>query len=225
MGEERILKDISLDVMQGERLVVLGESGSGKTSLLRLVAGFVAPDTGSVWLGGVIASRDGDIILPPERRNIGMVFQDLALWPHMSVRGNVEFGLRARGFPGAEREGRVRDILAILDMENLMDRMPGQLSGGQRQRVALARALVYEPEILLMDEPLSNLDSELGVRIRHELIELHHRLDFTLVYVTHNREEAMDIATNAVVLDNGRLNHLEKDQILPGQCRQKGLMP
>ncbi len=202
--EGKVLDGLSLGVEAGERLVILGPSGCGKTTLLRLIAGFIAPDTGSIHLEGVPVSRAGRILTPPEKRHLGMVFQDLALWPHLSVRGNIEFGLRARGLPRKERARKVRDMLGLVGLEGLEARRPHQLSGGQQQRVALARALALEPRILLMDEPLSSLDPALNLRMRREILRLQEQLGFTLLYVTHHREEAFDIATRVVFMHRGK---------------------
>ena len=201
---ERVLDDFSLEIDEGERIVILGPSGCGKTTILRLIAGFIAPDTGTVSIAGEVVSRDGRIIRPPEERNIGMVFQDLALWPHLSVKGNIEFGLKARGLPRAERRRRVQEVLDLVGMAGFEGRGPAELSGGQQQRVALARALALEPRVLLMDEPLSSLDPELNVRLRREILGLQARLGFTMVYVTHDREEALDMATRVVSMRQGR---------------------
>jgi len=207
-NREKVLDNISLEIDEGERIVILGPSGCGKTTVLRLIAGFIAPDTGAISLKGELVSRDGRIIRPPEQRNLGMVFQDLALWPHLSVKGNIEFGLKARGLPRIERERRIRETLNLVGMAGFEDRKPAELSGGQQQRVALARALVLEPRVLLMDEPLSSLDLELNVRLRKEILRLQEKLRFTLLYVTHDRNEAVDIATRVVSLKQGRVDHV-----------------
>ncbi|MFV1959726.1 MAG: ABC transporter ATP-binding protein, partial [Planctomycetota bacterium] len=185
--------------------VILGPSGCGKTTILRLIAGFIAPDTGSVSIDGKLVSRGGRILESPERRNVGMVFQDLALWPHFSVKGNLEFGLKAKGFRKVERERRVGEALDLVRLADYGRRKPAELSGGQQQRVALARALVLEPKVLLMDEPLASLDEELNVRLRTEIVGLQGRLGFTLVYVTHDRGEALDVATRVVSMRRGRI--------------------
>jgi len=201
----KVLHDVSIDIEKGERVVIFGPSGCGKTTILRLIAGFIAPDSGSIFIDGELVSRDGKIIKPPEHRNLGMVFQDLALWPHLNVRGNIEFGLKARGVPKAEREKRIRAILELVGMAEYADRKPAELSGGQQQRVALARALAVEPEVLLMDEPLSSLDEELNVRLRREILGLQEKLGFTMIYVTHDRDEAYEIATRVVSMREGRV--------------------
>ena len=203
--DHRLLKDFSLSVKSGERLVLLGPSGCGKTTILRLIAGFMAPQQGSILLEGKTVSRDGAILVAPEHRNLGMVFQDLALWPHLSVKGNIEFGLKARKVPRQTRELKIREILTLTGLQGYESRMPSELSGGQQQRVALARALVLEPHILLMDEPLSSLDWELNRRLRQEILALQQKLGFTMLYVTHNREEAFEIATRVVILERGEI--------------------
>jgi len=202
---EKALDNVSLGIEKGERIVILGPSGCGKTTILRLIAGFIVPDTGSISLAGELVCRDGRMITPPEQRNLGMVFQDLALWPHLSVKGNIAFGLKARGIQKSEREGRIREVLALVGMTGFKDRRPAELSGGQQQRVALARALVLEPRVLLMDEPLSSLDQELNIRLRKEILGLHEKLGFTLLYVTHDRDEAFDIASRIVVMRYGQV--------------------
>ena len=208
-NSERVLGNVSLEIDEGQRVVILGPSGCGKTTILRMIAGFTAPDTGSISIAGELVSKDGRVIKSPEHRNVGMVFQDLALWPHLSVNGNIEFGLKARGVSKAQRRERVREILELVDMESYADRRPAELSGGQQQRIALARALVLEPKVLLMDEPLSSLDLDLNVRLRKEIVRLQRRLAFSLLYVTHDREEAFDIATQVVSMKQGRIDNVE----------------
>lgn len=199
--QTRVLDSISLEIEEKERIVIFGPSGCGKTTLLRMIAGFVAPDTGTVFIEGELVARDGSIFKEPQERNLGMVFQDLALWPHLSAEENIAFGLKARGISGDERKERIEAILTLVDLAGYEKRRPSQLSGGQQQRVALARALVLEPKILLMDEPLSSLDTALNVRLRREIVILQEKLGFTLIYVTHNEEEASDIATRLVKID------------------------
>ncbi len=195
-----VLEDLSLHVEAKERLVVVGPSGCGKTTLLRIVAGLEAPDRGRVVIAGKVVSADGRILVEPKDRQIGMVFQDLALWPHMSVAGNLEFGLRVRGVARRERGVRVERMLREVGLEGYRNRRPSSLSGGERQRVALARALVLEPKIVLMDEPLSSLDEALNIRLRRLIVQLQERLGFTLLYVTHNKDEASQIATRLLRL-------------------------
>ncbi len=197
--------DFCLEVEKGERVVILGHSGCGKTTVLRLLAGFVPPDRGKILIENEVVSIDGKILKEPEERNIGMVFQDLALWPHMTVKQNLEFGLKARGIKKEEREKRVKQILKLTQIEEFKNEKPSKLSGGQQQRVALARALVLHPKILLMDEPLSSLDFELNIRLRREILKLQKEIGFTLLYITHNREEAFDIASRIIIMKNGKI--------------------
>jgi len=201
---EKVLDEVSLEIDKGERIVILGPSGCGKTTILRLIAGFIAPDQGKISIAGKLVSRDGRLLIPPERRNVGMVFQDLALWPHFNVKHNIEFGLKAKGYARAERNQRIESVLELVGMAGYANRRPDELSGGQQQRVALARALVLEPEVLLMDEPLSSLDLELNQRLRKEILRLHEKLGFGLLYVTHDRDEADDIATRIITMTHAR---------------------
>jgi iron(III) transport system ATP-binding protein len=202
-GATAVLDDISLEVAKGEFFAFLGPSGSGKTTLLRLVAGFGKPSRGRILIGERDVTR-----LPPWSRNVGMVFQSYALWPHMSVRKNVAFGLERRKLSRAEIERKVADALALVGLSALADRRPAQLSGGQQQRVALARTIVIEPEVLLLDEPLSNLDARLRVEMRVELRQLQRKLGITAIYVTHDQEDANSIADNIAVLDQGRIQQI-----------------
>jgi ABC-type Fe3+/spermidine/putrescine transport system ATPase subunit len=195
--------DLSFDVARGEIVCLLGPSGCGKTTTLRMVAGFVAPTAGDIAIEGTSVAP-----LPPYRRNIGMVFQHYALFPHLSVMENVGFGLRSLGVPRAEREGRVREMLALVELDGLASRLPRELSGGQQQRVALARALAVRPAVLLLDEPLSNLDAQLRVRMREELRSLIRRLETTTVFVTHDQEEALVLADRIVVMNRGRVEQI-----------------
>jgi iron(III) transport system ATP-binding protein len=199
-GATRVLEDVSLSVRKGEFFAFLGPSGSGKTTLLRLVAGFGMPDQGRILIGGKDMTRT-----PPWSRNVGLVFQSYALWPHMTVGQNVAFGLERRRVPRAERERRVRAALDLVGLASLVDRRPAQLSGGQQQRVAIARTLAIEPEVLLLDEPLSNLDAGLRAGVRQELVELQRRLGLTTILVTHDQEEANAAADRMAVLDGGRV--------------------
>ena len=191
---------VSLEIAEGELFTLLGPSGCGKTTLLRLVAGFHAPDAGEIRFGE--RRVDG---LPPYARNIGMVFQNYALWPHMTVRGNIIYGLRLRRLPPAEIEARLQAGLAKVNLAGLEDRYPGQLSGGQQQRVALARALVLNPDILLLDEPLSNLDAKIRVQVRAEIRRLQQELGITTLYVTHDQEEALSLSDRVAVMRDGRV--------------------
>ena len=204
---ENVLDNISFEINEGERTVILGPSGCGKTTILRLIAGFIAPDAGAISIAGEVVSRNGYIIKPPAQRHLGMVFQDLALWPHLSVNGNMEFGLKAKGIPKIERSRRIVETLNLVRMSGYADKKPAELSGGQQQRVALARALVLEHKVLLMDEPLSSLDPGLNLRLRQEILRLQKKLGFTMVYITHNRGEAFEMATRVLVVKKGRIEN------------------
>jgi iron(III) transport system ATP-binding protein len=190
----------TLDIGDGELFTLLGPSGCGKTTLLRLIAGFGQPDAGEIWFG----DRRVDA-LPPYERNIGMVFQNYALWPHMTVRQNIVYGLELRRLDAAEIARRLREGLEKVNLVGLESRYPGQLSGGQQQRVALARALVLNPDILLLDEPLSNLDAKIRVQVRGEIRKLQKELGITTVYVTHDQEEALSLSDRVAVMREGRL--------------------
>lgn len=207
-----VVRDFSLDVGEGERVVIFGPSGCGKTTILRLAAGLAVPDSGRVFIGERLVAAEGRNIVSPEKRQIGMVFQDLALWPHLTVRGNLEFGLKAQGVPGPQRRQRIAAVLQLARMDSYVDAKPAQLSGGEQQRVALARALVLRPQVLLMDEPLSSLDHELSVALRQEILRLHGDLGFTLLYVTHDREEAAQIGTRVVLLERGQIVSQARNQ-------------
>ncbi len=198
------LRQVSFSVPRGSIYTLLGPSGCGKTTSLRCVAGLEAADTGRISLGGrTVFSAEQRINLSPDRRKIGMVFQSYAIWPHMTVRGNVSYPLSGRGLSKAERQSRVERALDLVGLGALGDRAAPQLSGGQQQRVALARAIVSEPEILLLDEPLSNLDAKLRDQMRHELATLQKQLDITMLYVTHDQEEAIALSHRIALLRNG----------------------
>ncbi len=194
---------VSLAVAPGELFFILGPSGCGKTTLLRLVAGFAEPDSGRILFGG----RD-ITATPPEGRNAGMVFQNYALWPHMTVAENVSFGLEMHRIPRRERRERVEKALAAVQMADSGDHLPNQLSGGQQQRIALARALVFEPGLVLLDEPLSNLDARLRVEMRQQIKLLHDQLGLTMLYVTHDQAEALSMADRIAVMRAGRLSQV-----------------
>jgi iron(III) transport system ATP-binding protein len=203
-GDVAVVDGIDLAVARGELVSLLGPSGCGKTTTLRLIAGFVEPDLGEIRVGGETLSRPGRT-LPPERRGMSMIFQSYALWPHMTVAANVGYGLQYRRMDRAEADGRVAAMLAAVRLDGLADRYPAELSGGQQQRAALARALVVEPEILLLDEPLSNLDAALREEMRFEVRRLHDDFRYTTVYVTHDQAEAMTTADRIVVMNHGRI--------------------
>ena len=202
-GDVVAVDGVSLTVQKGELFFLLGPSGCGKTTLLRIVAGFYAADD------GMIRFDDRDMTnVPPHRRNTGMVFQNYALWPHMTVAENVAYGLEVRDIPASERERRAEKALATVRMEHLADRRPNQLSGGQQQRVALARALVIEPDVVLLDEPLSNLDAKLRLEMRGEIRRIHGSLGITMIYVTHDQKEALSMADRMAVMDRGHVEQV-----------------
>jgi iron(III) transport system ATP-binding protein len=201
------VRDLTLEVAHGEVVSLLGPSGCGKTTTLRLVAGFLEPDAGEIWVGGRRLSGPGSAV-PPERRGMSMIFQSYAVWPHRTVSENVAYGLRFRNVPRAEVPKRVQSTLALVRLEGYADRYPGELSGGQQQRVALARALAVEPEILLLDEPLSNLDASLREEMRFEIRRLHDALQITMLYVTHDQAEAMVTSDRIAVMRDGQVEQI-----------------
>ncbi len=203
-AEGAALSGLTLDIHDNTFVTLLGPSGCGKTTTLRLIAGYLTPDTGTIHVGPrLVSSREG--VVPPERRGMGMVFQNYAVWPHKTVFENVVFGLRVRKVPAMEARSRVEKALALVNLTGLADRLPSELSGGQQQRVALARSLVVEPEILLLDEPLSNLDAKLRERMRGELKQLQRRTGITFVYVTHDQAEALALSDQIAVMHGGLL--------------------
>ena len=196
--KKQILKGLSLDVEKGELVSLLGPSGCGKSTTLRVVAGFIDPQGGSFLLDGEDMTK-----VPVHKRNFGLVFQSYALFPHLSVYDNVAFGLRTRKMDKEQIDKKVKDILEVCGLSDLANRFPRQMSGGQRQRVALARSLVIEPKLLLLDEPLSNLDAKLRTQMRIELAKLHREMETTIIYVTHDQTEAMTLGTKIVVMKDG----------------------
>ncbi|WP_257015933.1 ABC transporter ATP-binding protein [Rhodococcus sp. ACS1] len=200
------LKALDLEVARGELLVLLGPSGCGKTTFLRCLVGMERPTQGTISLeGDPVVDAECGLFAPPNRRNVGMVFQNYALWPHMKVRDNVAYPLKARKLKDALSEGRVDEVLQVVQCSHLADRYPPELSGGQQQRVSLARALAAKPALLLLDEPLSNLDALLRIDLRAQLRELHRTLGFTGVYVTHDQEEALALGTRVAVMNEGEI--------------------
>ncbi|MDP6438904.1 MAG: ABC transporter ATP-binding protein [Candidatus Brocadiia bacterium] len=203
-GATVAVENVSLQIERGELFFLLGPSGCGKTTILRIIAGFIDPEPGGeVYFD---ARRVTDV--PPNKRNTGMVFQNYALWPHMNVAENVAYGLRERKVSRAEREERVSDALRSVRMEGYAARMPNQLSGGQQQRVALARALVIEPDAVLLDEPLSNLDAKLRLEMRHEIRRIHAETGITMLYVTHDQKESLSMADRLAVMSMGRVEQI-----------------
>jgi iron(III) transport system ATP-binding protein len=205
-GRRVVIQGVSLSIGQGERVAVLGPSGCGKTTLLRLVAGLEVPDTGSIGIDDRLVAERGRNIFEPEARNLSMVFQDVALWPHMTVEQHLEFTLRYRtAYSSVQRSSRALEVLDMVRLTGRRGARPGELSGGEQQRVALARALVANPKLLLMDEPLSSVDPKLNLHLRQELLRFHAHLGFTLMYVTHDFEEAEALASRIVTMEGGEL--------------------
>ena len=208
-GSTEVLKGINLEIQPGEFFAFLGPSGSGKSTLLRAIAGFGPIPTGEIFIG------ERNIVgLDPWLRNVGMVFQSYALWPHMTVRDNIGFGLRERKFATSNIQQKTNEVLELVNLSHLADRMPNQLSGGQQQRIALARTLVVEPDVLLLDEPLSNLDASLRVQMRRELLLLQRKLGLTTIFVTHDQEEANTTCDRMAVLENGIIQQVGSPQEL-----------
>lgn len=206
-GDLTIIPNLSLRIKEGEFFTLLGPSGCGKTTLLRMIAGFNSIEGGEIKFNETVINN-----LAPEKRNIGMVFQNYAIFPHMTVKQNIAFGLKNRKVPRDETEKRVNEIMKTVQIENLKDRMPEKLSGGQQQRVALARAIVIAPDVLLMDEPLSNLDAKLRVDMRNAIKEIQNSISITTVYVTHDQEEAMAVSDRIAVMKDGIIQQVGAPQ-------------
>ena len=205
-GKRAAVDGLSLSIERSERTVLLGPSGCGKTTVLRLIAGLEVPDSGVIGVYGRRVAESGRNLVEPERRRIGMVFQDLALWPHMTVCEHLAFALRFdTQCKVADRPARIRQVLEMVRLADRARARPAELSGGEQQRVALARALVTYPPIVLMDEPLSSLDDELNLHLRREVLRLHAELGFTLLYVTHSGEEAADVGSRVISMRQGKL--------------------
>jgi ABC-type Fe3+/spermidine/putrescine transport system ATPase subunit len=222
-GDAVAVDDVSVEFRDGEMTSVLGPSGCGKTTTLNLIAGFLDPDGGTIHFGDrLIADRARGVTLPPNKRNLGMVFQSYALWPHLSVADNVAYGLRMHKVARARRDDCVKRALQRVRLEQFIDRFPHELSGGQQQRVALARAIAYSPQILLFDEPLSNLDAQLREEMRLELKDIHREIGITAVYVTHDQAEAMSLSDRIVVMGDGQVLQVGSPRELydePGDVR------
>ncbi|MCC9625628.1 ABC transporter ATP-binding protein [Thalassospira sp. MA62] len=214
-GDYRAVNNVSLDIANGEFMALLGPSGCGKTTLLRLLAGFEEPDQGVIALGGdVVADPQNAVMVSPEHRNLGIVFQSYALWPHMSVARNVGYPLEVRGIAKHERAKRVAEALDIVALGPFAERSPAELSGGQRQRVALARCLVMEPRAVLLDEPLANLDVHLRETMQQAFLDFHRRTGATMIYVTHDQAEAMAMADRIAVMDKGHIRQVAAPETL-----------
>ncbi len=208
-GKTLVIKDLNLDIVQGEFLTMLGPSGSGKTTTLMMLAGFETPTNGEIFFGDQSISD-----IPPYKRNIGMVFQDYSLFPHMTVKENLIFPLKVRKLAKDEIDRKVASALEMVELRGFDGRMPAQLSGGQQQRVALARALVFEPKLVLMDEPLGALDKNLREQMQYEIKHIHDSIDVTVVYVTHDQSEAMTMSDRIAVFDDGVIRQLSTPNIL-----------
>jgi spermidine/putrescine ABC transporter ATP-binding subunit len=215
-GEILVLRGVDLSVTPGEFFTLLGPSGCGKTTLLRTIAGFVRPDAGSVFIDGLEITH-----VSPWKRDVGLVFQNYALWPHMTVFENIAFGLRERKTPRPDIEKRVQEALELVDLKGTENRRPSELSGGQQQRVALARTLVIQPRVLLLDEPLSNLDAKLRAEMRIELLKLQRDLGLTTIYVTHDQEEALALSTRIAVMNSGQIVQEGKPREVYEQPRER----
>jgi len=205
-GDRRAIDELSLTIAAKERVVLFGPSGCGKSTVLHLVAGLAIPDAGEILIDGRLVATAKRNLMEPRQRGVGLVFQDLALWPHMNVRENIEFGLIAKGMAASERRRRVLEMVDLVRLGDYLDAKPAELSGGQQQRVALARTLAVEPRIVLMDEPMSNLDAALCAQLQGEILRLHDELGFTLVYVTHNPDDANVLGARTIAMRNGRLD-------------------
>ncbi|GKV65105.1 MULTISPECIES: ABC transporter ATP-binding protein [unclassified Sporosarcina] len=214
-GKSHVLKDVNLKIEEGEFMTLLGPSGCGKTTTLRIIAGLENPEEGLIGIGDKeVVNAGKEHYLPPAKRDLNLVFQSYALWPHMTVFENVSFGLSVKKFNKKKIQQKVEDALERMQIKHLKDRSPSELSGGQQQRVAIARAIVTEPKILLLDEPLSNLDAKLRVEMRAELKRLHHELKTTIVYVTHDQLEALTLSTRIAVFFDGELIQVDTPQKL-----------
>ncbi|MFQ5850375.1 MAG: ABC transporter ATP-binding protein [Candidatus Binatia bacterium] len=209
LGQVRAVDSLTLEIQRGELFFLLGPSGCGKTTALRLIAGFYTPDEGRILFNGRDKSQ-----VPPHKRNTGMVFQNYALWPHMDVQKNVAYGLNMRKVSDSEKQKRVRRALEIVQMEPYAERLPNQLSGGEQQRVALARALVIEPDVILLDEPLSNLDAKLRIEMRAEIKQIHGQIRRTMIYVTHDQTEALSMADRIAVMRRGQVVQVGPPRLL-----------
>jgi iron(III) transport system ATP-binding protein len=212
-GKLKVVEDVDLTLEEGEFVSLLGPSGCGKTTTLRMLAGFVEPTSGSISMDGAVLSAPGSV-LPPERRRMSMIFQSYAIWPNMTVAENVGFGLKLQKLSAVEVKARTGKILEVVQMSHLADRYPAELSGGQQQRVALARAIVVQPAVLLLDEPLSNLDANLREEMRFEIRRLHDEFRFTTVYVTHDQSEAMATADRIAVMNAGRIEQVDAPHVI-----------
>jgi putative spermidine/putrescine transport system ATP-binding protein len=207
-ADRAVVSDASLDVAEGEVIALLGASGSGKTTTLRIIAGLEVPDAGEVWIAGQQVAENGRNLMPPSGRDIGFVFQDLALWPHLTVSESLHFVLASAGAPKVERAKRIAEVLELVRIKAFANSYPAQLSGGEQQRAAIARAIISRPRLLLLDEPMSNLDVNLKAELCDELAALQRLLNITTVYITHNQAEAVALAHRIAIMHLGRIEQV-----------------
>src|SRR5262245_12119824 len=213
-GQRTIIDNVSLDVAEAETVALLGASGCGKTTTIRLIAGLEEPDSGEIWIAGKCVAANGRNLVPPSARDIGFVFQDLALWPHLTVAGNLEFVLSSAGMPKREQAERVNETLRLMRIDRFAHSYPGKLSGGEQQRVASARAIVEGPCLLLLDEPMSSLDAELKAELMAEMKNLQRALETPTIYITHDRVEAQIMSRRIALMDNGKIKQIFTPQEL-----------
>jgi ABC-type sugar transport system ATPase subunit len=223
-GNREVVSDLSLDIAEGDIVALLGESGCGKTTTLRMIAGLETPDEGEVWIGGSCVAAEGRNMVPSNGRGIGLVFQDLALWPHLTVAGNLEFVLASAKVPRHQRAERIAEALRLVRIETHANAYPGKLSGGEQQRTAIARAIVGRPRLLLLDEPMSNLDIALKSKLLSELAALQRTLGTTTVYITHDPAEAAALAHRVAMMQNGRIVETGTVEQLRGQLENRALL-
>lgn len=218
-GQTIVVKDFNLTIEEGKFVSLLGPSGCGKTTILRMIAGLTEPTTGEIYLGeNIVFSAFSKILVPPEKRNIGMVFQSYALWPHMNAFANVSYPLRIQKKSLKKSKDKIHEkterYFKLVNLEGYENRFPHELSGGQQQRVSLARALIREPQLLLLDEPLSNLDAKLKLQMRHEIKQIQKKLNITTIYVTHDQQEALELSDTIVVMNEGGIEQIDSPEIL-----------
>lgn len=220
-GQHTVIDCASLEVSQAEAMALLGSSGCGKTTLLRLIAGLEVPDDGEIWIDGQMVAMKGHNTVPPQMRKVGFVFQDLALWPHLTVAGNLDFVLRSCRWERHTRQERINEVLQLVHISAHANKYPSQLSGGEQQRTAIARALVAQSQLLLLDEPLSNLDADLKATLLHELSALQQKLKITTLYVTHDRDEAATFAHRVALMKSGRINQILSTELFREESKGK----
>ena len=221
-GSTQVVCDFSFSIKDGEFVAFLGPSGCGKTTSLRMIAGLEKNTSGTIKIGSrVVSDAEQSVFVAPEKRNVGMVFQSYAVWPHMNVFNNIAFPLKVKRVAKSEIKDRVEEVLRTVELDGLSQRMPNQLSGGQQQRVALARGLVAQPEVLLLDEPLSNLDAKLREKMRIDIREIQKKFKMTVVYVTHDQVEAMEMSDRMLIMDKGRIVQSRSSERSKGQSNKR----